>query len=227
MKRSKRYKEAVAKTEFEKEYDYMEGIALVKEMSAVKFDESVDMAFRLNIQQKHSIRGSISLPNSVSAVDKKVLVFAEGEKAKEAEEAGAAFVGSTELIDKIKGGWLEFDVAIATPEMMKNVGKLGPILGKRGLMPNPKVGTVTQDLKTAVLEFKKGKVEYRADKTGIVHMRIGKISMDVGKIAENGKLIFKEIMKKKPSDIKGEYVKSVSLTTTMGPGIRVEEQTIK
>lgn len=227
MKRSKRYVELAKKVDRSKLYEYQEAVQLAKDTAKAKFDESVDMAVRLNIQQKHSIRGSISLPHSVDSGEKKVLVFALGEKAKEAEAAGAAYVGSEDLIEKIRGGWLDFDVVIATPDMMKDVGKLGPVLGKRGLMPNPKVGTVTADIKTAVSEFKKGKVEYRADKTGIVHMKIGKVSMDAAKIAENGNLIFQEILRKKPNDIKGDYLKSVALSTTMGPGIKVDALTIK
>lgn len=226
MKRSKRYVEAAKKVEKGKLYDFVNGISLAKEISAAKFDEAVDLAVRLNIQQKHSIRGRISLPNTLDTDEKKVLVFATGEKADEAKAAGAAYVGSEDLIEKIRGGWLDFDVAIATPDMMKELGKLGPILGKRGLMPNPKVGTVTADVKNAVKEFQKGKVEYRADKTGIVHMKIGKVSIDVEKIVENGKAIYQELMRRKPNDIKGEYVKSVYLSTTMGPGIKINPQTI-
>jgi large subunit ribosomal protein L1 len=227
MKKGKKYLEAAKKVEHEKLYAYEDALGLAKETSYVKFDASVDFAVRLNIQQKHSIRGSISLPNTVDSGEKKVLVFAVGEKAKEAEEAGAAFVGSEDLIEKIRGGWLDFDVAIATPDMMKDVGKLGPILGKRGLMPNPKVGTVTNDLKTAVSDFKKGKAEFRADKTGIVHIKIGRVSMTPEKIHENGVAIYKELMRKKPSDIKGEYVKSVYVSTTMGPGIKIDPQSIR
>lgn len=227
MKRSRRYLELAKKVDRDKLYPYSEALQLAKDTAKAKFDESVEMALRLNIQQKHSIRGSISLPHTVDAEEKKVLVFALGEKAKEAESAGATYVGSEDLIEKIRGGWLDFDVVIATPDMMKDVGKLGPILGKRGLMPNPKVGTVTADVSTAVSEFKKGKVEYRADKTGIVHMKIGKVSMEIDKISENGSAIYQEILRKKPSDIKGDYIKSIALSTTMGPGIKIDTLTLK
>jgi large subunit ribosomal protein L1 len=167
------------------------------------------------------------LPHPVDSGNKKVLVFAQGEKAKEATEAGATYVGAEDMIEKIRGGWLDFDVAIAVPEMMKEVGKLGPILGKRGLMPNPKVGTVTMDVKSAVKEFMQGKVEFRAEKNGIVHLKIGRISQGKEKVMENGIFLFRELMRRKPSDIKGEYVKSVYLSTTMGPGIKIDNLTIK
>lgn len=226
MQKGKKYLEAQKKVEKNKLYAYSEAVGLAKDIAPAKFNESVDFAIRLNIQQKHSIRGSLSLPHSMDAKEKKVLVFAEGEKAKEAEKAGADYVGSSDLIDKIKGGWIDFEVVIATPDMMKEVGKLGPVLGKKGLMPNPKVGTVTTDLKTAVSEFKKGKAEYRADKAGIIAFKIGRKAMDKEKIAENGKALFQEIMKKKPNDIKGEYIKSIFISTTMGPSIKIDPQTI-
>ncbi|HCL58197.1 MAG TPA: 50S ribosomal protein L1 [Spirochaetia bacterium] len=226
MKKSKRYLEAAKKVVSNKVYAYQEAVELIKQVSSTKFNESVDLAVRLNIQQKHSIRGSLSLPHSVDTSDKKIVVFAEGPKAEEAKEAGAVYVGSDDLIQKIRGGWLDFDVAIATPDMMKEVGKLGPILGKRGLMPNPKVGTVTLDVKTAVNEFKKGKREYKADKTGIIHFKIGKASMTAEQIIENGKVIYQELMRKKPNDIKGDYVKSVYVSSTMGPGIKIDSKTI-
>lgn len=226
MKRGKKYLEAQKKVEKNKLYPYSDAVGLAKEVAPAKFDESVDFSIRLNIQQKHSIRGSLSLPHSMDAKEKKVLVFAEGEKATEAQKAGADYVGSADLIDKIKGGWIDFEVVIATPDMMKEVGKLGPILGKKGLMPNPKVGTVTTDLKTAVSEFKKGKAEYRADKAGIIAFKIGKKSMTKEKIEENGKTLFNEIMKKKPNDIKGEYIKSVFISTTMGPSVKIDPQSI-
>lgn len=224
MKRGKKYLEAFKKVEQEKLYPFGDAVALSKDIAFAKFDESIELSIRLNVQQKHSIRGSISLPNTVDSGDKRVLVFAVGEKAKEALDAGATYVGSEDLVDKIKGGWLEFDVAIATPDMMKDVGKLGPILGRRGLMPNPKVGTVTADVTKAVAEFKKGKTEFRADKTGIVHLKIGRVSMEASAIEENGKAIFQELMRRKPNDIKGDYVKSLYISTAMGPGIKIDNQ---
>ncbi|PKL14867.1 MAG: 50S ribosomal protein L1 [Spirochaetae bacterium HGW-Spirochaetae-6] len=227
MKQGKRLRKAIEKVEHEKLYEYSEAVGLAISLASAKFDETVDIAARLNIQQKHSIRGSISLPHPVDSGNKKVLVFAQGEKAKEATEAGATYVGAEDMIEKIRGGWLDFDVAIAVPEMMKEVGKLGPILGKRGLMPNPKVGTVTMDVKSAVKEFMQGKVEFRAEKNGIVHLKIGRISQGKEKVMENGIFLFRELMRRKPSDIKGEYVKSVYLSTTMGPGIKIDNLTIK
>lgn len=227
MKRGKKYLEALKKVDKNKSYTIAEGVALAKQTSYVKFDEAVEIVVRLNIEQKHTIRGSISLPHSIETKEKKVLVFAEGNYAEEARKAGADYVGLDDLIEKIKGGWLEFDVAIATPDVMKSLGKLGPILGKRGLMPNPKDGTVTQEIAKAVSEFKKGKINYRADKTGIVHNKIGRVSMEDSKILENIKALYEEILKKKPTDIKGEYIKSIYLCTTMGPGIKIDKMSLK
>jgi len=227
MRRGKKYLEALKKIDKNKSYSISEAVSLAKQTSYAKFDEAIEIVIRLNIEQKHTIRGSISLPYSIDSKEKRVLVFAEGNFAEEARKAGADYVGLEELIEKIKGGWLEFDVAIATPDVMKSLGKLGPILGKRGLMPNPKDGTVTQEIAKAVSEFKKGKINYRADKAGIVHNKIGKVSMEDQKILENIKALYDEILKKKPSDIKGEYVKSIFLCTTMGPGIKVDKLSLK
>ncbi|HOJ49587.1 MAG TPA: 50S ribosomal protein L1 [Spirochaetota bacterium] len=227
MKRGKKYLEALKKIDKNKAYSISEGVTLAKQTSYVKFDESIEIVIRLNIEQKHTIRGSMSLPNSIESKEKRVVVFAEGNYAEDARKAGADYVGLDDLIEKIKGGWLEFDVAIATPDVMKSLGKLGPILGKRGLMPNPKDGTVTQEITKAVSEFKKGKINYRADKTGIVHNKIGKVSMDDAKVLENIKALYDEILRKKPSDIKGEYIKSIYLCTTMGPGIKIDKLSLK
>lgn len=227
MKRGKKYLEALKKVDKQRFYPIGEAVSLAKEISYVKFDEALEIVIRLNIEQKHTIRGSLSLPNSIDSNEKRVLVFAEGNFAEEAKKAGADYVGLNDLIEKIKGGWLEFDVAIATPDVMKSLGKLGPILGKRGLMPNPKDGTVTQEISKAVIEFKKGKINYRADKTGIVHNKIGRVSMDDSKVIENIKALYDEIIKKKPSDIKGEYIKSIYLCSTMGPGIKVDRLSLK
>ncbi len=220
MKRGKKYLEALKKYDRYKVYSLEEAIKIVKDIAFAKFDETIEMALKLNIKAKHSIRDTLVLPNTFGA-EKKILVFAKGEKAEEAEKAGATYVGDNDLIEKIKGGWLDFDVAVATPDMMKDVGKLGPILGRRGLMPNPKTQTVTFDIKGAIAELKKGRVEFRADKTGVVHLAIGKVSMEDDKIIENAKTFIEEVKRKRPNDIKGEFVKTVAVASTMGPGVKV------
>lgn len=221
MGRGKKYLESSAKVDSVKLNSVEEAISLVKEASYAKFDETVDVSVKLNIKKSHSVRDTLVLPHQFKAA-KKVLVFAKGDKAKEAEEAGAAFVGGEELVEKIKGGWLDFDVCVATPDMMREVGKLGPILGRKGMMPNPKTRTVTMDVKGALAELQKGRTEYRADKTGVVHIAVGKVSMDVAGIKENVELFLGDLLKKKPSDIKGDFVKSVAISSTMGPGVRID-----
>jgi large subunit ribosomal protein L1 len=223
MKRGKKYREALKKYDPQALYSLERAVELVKETAFGKFDETVEIALRLNIKAKHSIRDTLVLPHGFRA-EKRILVFAKGEKAEEARSAGAAYVGDADLIEKIQGGWLDFDVAVATPDMMKDVGKLGPVLGRRGLMPNPKTKTVTFDLKQAIGELKKGRVEFRGDKTGVVHMPIGKISMDRDKILENAKLLIQEVERKRPSDVKGEFVKSMALASTMGPGVMIDHK---
>ena len=220
MKRGKKYQQTVEKFNATEQYNLGQALDLVKDLAYAKFDETVEIALKLNVKAKHSIRDTLVLPNSFRA-EKKILVFAKGEKADEAKEAGAAYVGDTDLVEKIQGGWLDFDVAVATPDMMKDVGKLGPILGRRGMMPNPKTKTVTFDIKEAIEELKKGRVEFRGDKTGVIHMPIGKVSMDKEQIAENARLLIDEVQKKKPADIKGEFIKSIAVSSTMGPGVRV------
>ena len=220
MNRGKKYQQTLEKYNPVEQYNLEQALDLVKDLAYAKFDETVEIAVRLNVKAKHSIRDTLVLPNSFRA-EKKILVFAKGEKADEAKEAGAAYVGDTDLVEKIQGGWLDFDVAVATPDMMKDVGKLGPILGRRGMMPNPKTKTVTFDIKDAIEELKKGRVEFRGDKTGVVHMPIGKVSMDKEKIAENARLLIDEVQRKKPADIKGEFIKSIAVSSTMGPGIMV------
>jgi len=220
MKRGKKYLEAVKKYEKQEIYPLDKAIGLVKELAYAKFDETVEVSMKLNIKAKHSIRDTLVLPHGFLK-EKKILVFAKGDKAAEAKEAGAVYIGDDDLIEKIKGGWLDFDVAVATPDLMKDVGKLGPILGRRGLMPNPKTKTVTFDIKGAVHELKKGRVEFRADKTGVVHMPIGKISMDADKIGENIRLFIQEVARKRPPDLKGEFIKSIALSSTMGPGVKI------
>ena len=221
MKRGKKYQEVLKKVDRSKSYTLKEAAALTKECSYAKFDETVELAVKLTLKKSQSVRDTVVLPNQFSA-QKKVLVFAKGDKAEEARAAGAAYVGDSDLIDQIKGGWMDFDVAVATPDMMKEVGKLGPILGRRGLMPNPKTQTVTNDIKGALAELSKGRVEFRSDKTGVVHLAVGKVSMDADKITENAVAIISEILRKKPADAKGDYVVSVALSSTMGPGVHVD-----
>jgi len=192
----------------------------VKELAYAKFDETVEVSMKLNIKSKHTIRDVMALPH-LFGKDKQILVFAKGDKAEEAKKAGAAYVGDADLIEKIKGGWLDFDIAVATPDMMKDVGKLGQILGRRGLMPNPKTQTVTFNIKEALDELKKGRVEYRADKGGVVHLAVAKLSMGKEQIAANAAAFIQEVVRKRPSDLKGDYVQSIVLSSTMGPGIRL------
>ena len=221
MKRGKKYQEVLKKVDRSKSYTLKEAAALTKECTYAKFDETVELSVKLTLKKSQSVRDTVVLPNQFSA-QKKVLVFAKGDKAEEARAAGAAYVGDSDLIDQIKGGWMDFDVAVATPDMMKEVGKLGPILGRRGLMPNPKTQTVTNDIKGALAELSKGRVEFRSDKTGVVHLAVGKVSMDADKITENAVAIMSEILRKKPADAKGDYVVSIALSSTMGPGVRVD-----
>lgn len=223
-KTSKRYRAAAEKVDFEKAYPVAEAVALAKELASAKFDETVELCFNLNVDPRHAdqqIRGAMVLPNGTGKTQK-VAVVAEGDKAREAEEAGVDFVGSDEMIQKIQGGWMDFDVLIATPNMMGKLGRLGRILGPKGLMPNPKTGTVTMDVANAVNEVKKGKVTYRVDKDGNINVLIGKVSFDDDKLVENFNAIFNTILKARPSKVKGTYMKNLVLSTTMGPGIKVE-----
>lgn len=221
MKRGKNYSQAVEKVDNTQLYSYDDAVALVKDMAFAKFDETVELSVKLNLKKSQTVRDTTVLPEQFSG-DKKILVFAKGDKVEEAKEAGAAYVGDVDLVEKIRGGWLDFDIAVATPDMMKDVGRLGPILGRRGLMPNPKTQTVTFDIKGALAELQKGRVEYRSDKTGVVHLAIGKVSMDPAKVVENVEHVMSEIVKKKPAETKGEFIRSVALSSTMGPGVRVE-----
>src|SRR5512133_810631 len=228
-KRGKKYVEARNKVEMAKRYPINEAMALVVATARAKFDETVDAAVRLGVNPAHAdqmVRGSVVLPNGLGKTVR-VLVFAKGEKEKEALEAGADVVGSDEVIEKIKGGWLEFDRVIATPDMMGNVGKLGKILGPRGLMPNPKVGTVTFDVGRTVQELKAGKVEFRVEKAGIVHCPIGKASFGAEKLAENFLALLEMIIKLKPASSKGIYLKSIALSTVMGPGVKVDPLAVR
>ena len=220
MTHGKKYRESLKKYDVAKSYGLDEALGLVKTMACAKFDETVDLSVKLNLKKSQSVRDTVVLPNQFRG-EKKILVFCKAEKEKEAQDAGAAWVGAEDLIEKVKGGWTGFDVAVATPDMMKDVGKLGMILGRKGLMPNPKTGTVTFDLKGALAELKKGRVEFRADKTGVVHLAVGKVSMENEKIAENVKAVVTEIKRKRPVDAKGEFITTVSLSSTMGPGVWV------
>ncbi|ADI25168.1 MULTISPECIES: 50S ribosomal protein L1 [Geobacillus] len=227
-KRGKKYLEALKLVDRSKAYPIAEAIELVKKTNIAKFDATVEVAFRLGVDPKKAdqqIRGAVVLPHGTGKVAR-VLVFAKGEKAKEAEAAGADYVGDTEYINKIQQGWFDFDVVVATPDMMGEVGKLGRILGPKGLMPNPKTGTVTFDVAKAVQEIKAGKVEYRVDKAGNIHVPIGKVSFDNEKLAENFAAVYEAILKAKPAAAKGTYVKNVTITSTMGPGIKVDPSTV-
>jgi len=221
--KGKIYKEARALIDREKLYEPAEALELVKQTAKAKFDETIECAVRLGIDPKHAdqmVRGAVVLPAG-SGKESTVLVFAKGDKAKEAEEAGADFVGAEDMVEKIQGGWLDFDVAVATPDMMGTVGKLGRILGPKGLMPNPKTGTVTMDIKNAIREIKAGKIEYRAEKAGIVHAPIGKASFTREKLEENFYALMDALIRAKPSGAKGVYVRSVAIASTMGPGISI------
>ena len=223
VKHGKRYRDTILKVNKDMLYDPADAISLVKEMSNAKFDETIDLAFRLGVDPRHAdqqIRGAVVLPHGTGKTQV-VLVFAKGEKAQEAEAAGADFVGAEELIEKISGGWFEFDVAVATPDMMGQVGRLGKLLGPKGLMPNPKVGTVTLDVARAISEIKSGKVEYRVEKTGIVHVVIGKASFENEQLMENFRTIADTINRAKPAGAKGQYMKSIALSGTMGPSVRI------
>ncbi|QGQ43981.1 50S ribosomal protein L1 [Metabacillus sediminilitoris] len=223
-KKGKKLAEATKLVDRTKFYTVQEAVELVKKTSIVKFDATVEVAFRLGVDPKKAdqqIRGAVVLPNGTGKTQR-VLVFAKGEKAKEAEAAGADYVGDTDYINKIQQGWFDFDVIVATPDMMGEVGKLGRVLGPKGLMPNPKTGTVTFDVTKAVNEIKAGKVEYRLDKAGIIHVPIGKVSFEDSKLVENFTTVYETLIKAKPAAAKGTYMKSVNATSTMGPGVKVD-----
>ncbi len=220
----KKYKDAREKVDRDKFYSLDEALTMLKELSFTTFDESVDVAVRLGVNPRHAdqmVRGSVLLPHGTGK-ETRVLVFAKGEKEKEATDAGADFVGSEELVDKISKGWLEFDKAIATPDMMGMVGKIGKILGPRGMMPNPKVGTVTFNISDAVSDLKRGKIEFKVDKAGIIHATTGKKSFTAEKLKENVTALIDALVKLKPSTSKGIYLRGIVLSTTMGPGIKVD-----
>lgn len=224
MKKGKKYLEALKSIDQEKLYSPLDAIRAIKSASTSSFDETVEVHFRLGVNPKHAdqqVRGTVVLPHGTGKTPR-VAVFAEGEKSKEAEEAGADVVGSVDLVEKVSKGWLEFDVALATPDMMKNVGKLGKILGTKGMMPNPKTGTITFDIGKAVKDIKAGKIEYRTDKLGIIHCIIGKKSFDEKYLVENYAVLLDEILRAKPAAAKGKYLRSISLASTMSPGIKID-----
>jgi large subunit ribosomal protein L1 len=224
-KHGKKYRAAEEKIEAGRKYTLEDGVAKVKEVAFAKFDETVELTMWLGVDPRKAdqlVRGTVVLPHGLGK-SKTVLVIAQGDKQREAEEAGADFVGGEEMVDRIKGGWLEFDAVIATPDMMRAVGQLGKILGPRGLMPNPKTGTVTFDVRTAVTETKAGKVEYRVDKTGVIHVPVGKVSFESDKILGNARVLLDAVVKAKPSTAKGKYVKKVNLAATMSPGVLLDE----
>lgn len=224
-KRGKKYIKARELKEKKKEYSIEEAASLLKQSSYAKFDESVDMAIRLGVNPKHSdqmVRGTVILPHGTGKT-KKICVIASGEKIKEAEESGADYAGGEELIEKISSGWIDFDVVIATPDVMRGVGKLGRILGTKGLMPNPKSGTVTFDIKKAVEETKAGRVEFRIDKTSIIHSPVGKVSFSEDKLVDNMKVFLQAILHAKPASAKGKYIRNIHVSSTMGPSLRISE----
>ena len=222
-KHGKKYQDAAKRVDKNNLYEVQEALALVKENATAKFDESVEVAFKLGVDPRHAdqqIRNAMVLPHG-SGKSRSCLVFAKGEKAKEAEAAGAEFVGAEDMIAKIQGGWFGFDVAIATPDMMGTVGKIGRLLGPKGLKPNPKTGTVTMDVAGAVAEVKAGKIEYRVDKAGIIHAPIGKASFTVEALVDNFNALAQALIKAKPASAKGVYMKSISVSSTMGPGVKI------
>lgn len=220
MKHGKKYLQALAKYEPTKLYDLAQACQVVKDIKFANFDETVEAHVNLRLTKSQTMRDTLVFPHQFKG-EKKVLVFCKEDRVKEALDAGAAYAGADEYIEKVKGGWLDFDVAVATPDMMKDVGRLGMVLGRKGLMPNPKTGTVTADIAQAIAELKKGRTEFRADRTGVVHIAVGKVSMDTDKIVENVQALLSEIIRKKPADAKSGFVQSVSVNSTMGPGVWV------
>ncbi|MBN1571624.1 MAG: 50S ribosomal protein L1 [Deltaproteobacteria bacterium] len=223
-KRGKNYLAVKAKIDAQKRYDLNEALDILVNNSKAKFDESVDIAFRLGVNPRHSdqmVRGAAALPNGTGK-SVKILVFAKGEKEREAKDAGADFVGAEDMIEKIEGGWLEFDKAVATPDLMGQVSKLGKLLGPRGLMPNAKIGTVTFDLKRAIEELKAGKVDFKVEKNGILHVPVGKVSFGVEKLKENIMALLEVVIKLKPQTSKGTYLKGIAVSSTMGPGLKID-----
>ncbi len=226
MKRGKKYLAALEKVEAGKKHTLDEAITKLKEIAFAKFDETVELTMWLGVDPRKAdqlVRGTIVLPHGLGGATKKVVVIAQGDKIREAQEAGADEAGGDEILERIKGGWLDFDALIATPDMMGKVGQLGKVLGPRGLMPNPKTGTVTMDVATAIQETKAGKVEYRVDKTGVIHSPVGKISFDSAKLEENTRVLIGAVIKAKPTTAKGRYLKKINVAATMSPGVLLDE----
>src|SRR5574344_1901579 len=218
MKHGKKYNAAVTKYDLSKKYDVASACKMIQDMKFAKFDETVETHVVLNLDKNATVRDTLVFPNQFKG-EKKVLVFCKDDKVQEALDAGAAYAGSDEYIEKVKGGWLDFDVAVATPDMMKDVGRLGMVLGRKGLMPNPKTGTVTTDIVSAINELKKGRTEFRADKTGVIHIAVGKVSMEPAKVAENINTLISEVEKKAPNGNSVGFIQSISVSSTMGPGV--------
>src|SRR6476646_2629 len=228
-KHGKKYTAARAQVGNDRQYSIEDAIPLVQKVKYAKFDETIELTLRLGVDPKHAdqmVRGTVVLPHGLGK-SKRVLVIAGAEKQKDAQEAGADFTGGDEVVERIQGGWMEFDAVVATPDMMRAVGRLGKVLGPRGLMPNPKTGTVTTDITKAVREIKAGKVEFRVDKTGIVHAPVGKTSFDTPRLVENAHALLDSIVKAKPAAAKGKYLKSITVAATMGPGVRIDTGTIE
>lgn len=221
MKHGKKYRASAAKYDLTKKYDVPTACKMVQDMKYTNFDETVEAHVLLKLPKNATVRDTLVFPNQFRG-EKKVLVFCKEERVQEALDAGAAYAGAADYIEKVKGGWLDFDIAVATPDMMKDVGRLGMVLGRKGLMPNPKTGTVTNDIVAAIGELKKGRTEYRADKTGIVHIAVGKVSMDTEKLQQNIDALIAEIERKKPSDASADYIKTISVSSSMGPGVWVK-----
>ena len=226
MKHGKKYLAALEKVEHGRKYTLEEAVGMLKDIAFAKFDETVELTMWLGVDPRKAdqlVRGTIVLPHGLGGAAKRVVVVAQGDKIREAEEAGADVAGGDDLVEKIKGGWLDFDALIATPDMMGKVGQLGKLLGPRGLMPNPKTGTVTMDVRKAIEETKAGKVEYRVDKTGVIHSPVGKVSFDPGKLQENTRVLINAVIKAKPTTAKGRYLRKINLAATMSPGILLDE----
>ena len=221
MKHGKKYRASAAKYDLTKKYDVPTACKMVQDMKYTNFDETVEAHILLKLPKNATVRDTLVFPNQFRG-EKKVLVFCKEDRVQEALDAGAAYAGAADYIEKVKGGWLDFDIAVATPDMMKDVGRLGMVLGRKGLMPNPKTGTVTNDIVAAIGELKKGRTEYRADKTGIVHIAVGKVSMDAEKLQQNIDALIAEIERKKPSDASADYIKTISVSSSMGPGVWVK-----
>ncbi|MGP1455284.1 MAG: 50S ribosomal protein L1 [Treponema sp.] len=221
MKHGKNYRNALKKYDANAQFTLPKAVEMVKDLKFAKFDETVELHVSLRLGKNQTMRDTVVLPHQFKG-EKRVLVFCKEDRVKEALDAGAAYAGAADYIEKIKGGWLEFDIAVATPDMMKDVGRLGMILGRKGLMPNPKTGTVTTDIAAAINELKKGRVEFRADKAGVVHLAVGKVSMEGEKVVDNITALLTEINRKKPVDAKADFVRSISISSTMGPGVWID-----